>query len=135
MGVLDGVCHVVEAWDVFAACDESPVDPIEVAEDGDVQSGAFDGWSEGQHGYEAGSAEVEGERRSGDVGDHEVDRDGPAAGEPAEQSAGEPEAERTGEFAEFQDGTGADRAVFFFRAFRRVADMRDLCFDFVEVCW
>ena len=58
MGVFDGVCHVIELRDELAAGNEAPVHPIEVAEDGDVQSGAFDGWSQRQHGHDSSAGEI-----------------------------------------------------------------------------
>ena len=133
MRVLDGVGHVLQARYELAARDEAQVDAVEVAEHGDVQSGAFDRWSERKQRDQSRAAEVQRERRPGHVGDHEVDRDRPAAREPAEQPARQSEDARTGELAELQERARADRLVFLFRTLRRITDVRDLRLDVFEV--
>src|SRR5207302_6111801 len=59
--------------------------------------------------------------------------DRPTARETAEQPARQPEATRTRELAQVQQGARADGTVLLFRTRGRVADVRDLLVDVVEV--
>src|SRR5207244_2695156 len=67
----DVVGHVLQPGDELATRNEAPVDPVEVAEDGDVQSRTFDRRSERQQREQSRSAQVE---REGGPGTLEITR-------------------------------------------------------------